>query len=166
MDGELKVGGSRGHFDGEYAFGNQFARACNDDSHAQYALGLRIEEEFSHAFGAIDGHGAPRGSPGKFCDFDFALVFLGLGFGEAAPGDFGISEDDSGDCIRFESDFVSGDGFDCGATFMRRFVRQHGFADYVTDGVDRWVGGPELLVDLDESTSAELDLRLVQAWDF
>ena len=110
--------------------------------------------------------GAAGGGPGKLGDFDFAIFFLRLRFGQAGPRDFGIGEDDRGNGVGLEGDFVSGDGFDGGAAFVHGFVREHGFADYVADGVDGGVVGLQLLVDLDESFGADFDLGFVEAGDF
>ena len=166
MDGQCNVMSERAHFDGEHAFGDQFAGAYADDPNTQHALGLRIEDQLGHAFGAVESHGAAGGSPGKLGHFDLAIFFLRLGFGQAAPGDFRIGEDDGGDSVGLEGDFVSGDGFDGGASFVRGFVGEHGFADYIADGVDSGVVGLQLFVYLDESALADFDLSLFQAGDF
>ena len=166
MDAEREVLRDRAHFDGEHAFGDQFACAHSYDADAQYALGLRIEDEFGHAFGAVDGHGAAGCSPGELGDFDFAIFFLRMGFGQACPGDFGIGEDHGGNGVGLKCDFVTRDGFDRGSSFMRGFMRQHGFADYVSDGVDGGVVGLQLLVDLDESARTDFDLSFVEAGNF
>ena len=46
------------------------------------------------------------------------------------------------------------------------FVRQHGLADHVADGVNRGIVGLQLLVYLNESARADLNLSLVQAGNF
>jgi hypothetical protein len=91
---------------------------------------------------------------------------LALSFGEAGPCDFGIGEDDRGNRIRLEGNFVAGDGFDGGAAFMHRLVGQHGLSGYVADGVDGGIGGLALSVDFDESLLVDFDFRLVEAGDF
>ena len=150
------VPGQCGHLDRQHAFGDQFSRAGADDSHAQHALGLRIEDQLRHAFGAIDRHGAAGGGPGKLRDLDFAVLFLRLRFGQPAPGNFGIGEHDCGNGVGLERDFVSGDGFDRGASFVRGLVRQHRFADHIADGVDGGIVGLQLLVHLNESALVRL----------
>ena len=156
MDGHRHVAGERRHFDGEHAFGDQLAGARADDADTEHAFGLRIDEQLGHAFGTIEGDGASGRGPGKLRDFDLAIFFLRLRFGQAAPGDFGIGEDDRGNGVRLEGNFVSGDGFDGGAAFVRCFVRQHRLADHVADGVDGRIVGLQLLVHLDESALARL----------
>ena len=96
----------------------------------------------------------PEAAQGNFAILTVASFFLRLGFGQAAPGDFGIGEDDGWNGVRFEGDLVSGNGFDRGASFVRGLVRQHRFADHVADGINRWVVGLELLVDLNKSALA------------
>ena len=142
------------------------ASACSDNTDAENALGLGIDEEFGEAFGAVDGNGASGGGPGEFRDGDFAPLFFGLGLGESGPGNFGIGEDDGGDGIGLEGNFVSGDGFDGGAAFMHCLVGEHGFSGDVADGVDGRLGGLALLVDFDESLGIDFDLRFVEAGDF
>src|ERR1700677_917685 len=166
MNSECDVFGESAHFDGQHSLGDEFACACADDSYAQYALGLRIYDQLGHAFSAVDSHGPARSRPGKSGDFDLAILFLGLSFREPTPGDFWIGEDDGGDGVGFESDFVSGDGFCRSAAFVHGFVGQHGLADDVADRVDGGVVGLQLLVDLDESALADFDLSFFQAGNF
>jgi len=166
MDGEADVFGERSHFDGEYAFGDHLAGSHADDADTENTLGVGIDEKLGHAFGAVESDGAAGGSPGKLRDFDFAIFFLRLRFGESAPGDFRIGEDDSGDSGWLEGDFVSGNGFDGGAAFVHRFVGEHGFADYIADGVDGRIGSLKLFVHFDETFGADFDLSLVEAGDF
>ena len=154
------------HLDGQHSFGDQFsgsrrrrfprpARARSADRKAVWSC-LR--------FGRWSWR--VRRPPGKLGDFDFAIIFLRLGFGQAAPGDLRVGEDDSGNRVGFEGDFVSGDGFDGGASFVRGFVRQHGFADYVANSVDGGIVGLQLLVYLDESALADFDLSFFEAGNF
>ncbi len=113
------------------------------------------KKKLGHAFRAVDRNGAARSGPGKFGNLDLAVLFLRLRLGQTAPGNFGIGENHRGNCIGLEGNFVAGDGFGGGASFMRSLVRKHGLTDYIADGVDRGIVGLELLVDLDESALAE-----------
>ena len=108
----------------------------------------------------------PGCGPGKFGDGDFASLFFGLRFGEAGPRDFRIGEDDGGNRVWLEGDFVAGDGFDGGAAFVHGFVGEHRFAGDVADGVDGGVGGLALAVDFDESLLIDFDFCFVEAGDF
>ena len=112
VDGQGYVAGQRRHFDGKHSFSDHLARARADDANAKYAFGMGIEEKLGQAFGPVNRDGAAGGSPGKFSDFDLAIFFLRLRFRQATPGDFGIGEYDRRNGVRFEGNFVSGDGFD------------------------------------------------------
>src|SRR5580658_203369 len=165
MDGHADIGRQRAHFYGQHAFGDQFARARAHNPDAQHAFGLRIDQQLGETFGAVDGDGTARRGPWKLGYGDLAALFFGLRFGEAGPCDFGIGEDDRGNRVRFEGNFVAGDGFDGGAAFVHRLVGQHRFAGYVADGVDHGIGGLALLVDFDESLLVDFDFRLIEAGD-
>src|SRR5579863_1625012 len=166
MDGERDVLRDGTHLDGENAFGNQVARACSHNSDTQNAFALRINDELGHTLGAVERHSPAGSAPGELGNFDLTIFFLCLRFSKTSPGDFGIGEDDGGNGVGLEGDLVSGDGFGGGSSFMRGFVRQHGLADYVSDCEDSGVIGLELLVDLNESAGAELDLGFVEAGNF
>src|SRR5271169_469220 len=165
MDGHADVGRERAHFDGQHAFGNQLARARAHDTDTEYAFRLRIDEQLGETFGPVAGDGASRGGPRKLGNGDLASLFFGLRFGEAGPSNFRIGEDDGGNRVRFEGDFVAGDGFDGGAAFVHGFVGQHRFAGDVADRVDGGVGGLALLVDFDESLLVDFHFRFVEAGD-
>src|ERR1700680_3969977 len=165
MDGECDVFDERAHLDGEHSFRYEFAGAGADNSYPQHALGLRIDDQLGHAFSSVDCHGASRGAPGESGYLDLAIFFLRLGLGEAAPGDLWIGEDDGGNCVGFEGDFMSSDGFDRGASFMRGLVRQHGFAHDVADGVNGGIVCLQLLIYLNETALADFDLSFLQTRD-
>ena len=133
-----------------------------DDTDAEDALSLRIDDQFRHAFRSVERDGAAGGAPWVLCDLVFAALLFGLRLGEAGPGDFRIGENDRGNSIGLEGDLVAGDRFGGGASLMGRFVRQHGFADNVADRENRWVVGLKLLVDLDESALVDFDLCIVR----
>src|SRR5450755_323321 len=165
MDGHADVGGQRAHFDGEDAFGDQLACACTDDADSEDTLCFRIDQQLSQTFWAVERDGASGSGPGELGDGDFASLFFGLSFGEAGPRDFGIGEDDGGNRVRLESDFVSGDGFDGATALVHCFVGQHRFAGYVTDGVNGRFRGLALLVDFDETLGVDFHFGLVEPGD-
>ena len=68
MDGHADIGRQRAHLDGQYAFGDQFARAHAHDSDTEDALRLRIDEQLGETFWPVEGDGSPRSSPRKFGD--------------------------------------------------------------------------------------------------
>lgn len=166
MDGHTYVSRQRAHLDGQHTFSDQFSSARADDADTEHALSFGINEQFGETFGTIDGGGASGSGPWKFRDGDFAPLFIGLRLGQSSPGDFGIGEDNGGNRIRFEGDFVAGDGFDGGASFMHGFVREHRFSGDVADGVNCRIGSLPLPVDFDESLLIDFDLRFVEAGDF
>ena len=45
-------------------------------------------------------------------------------------------------------------------------MRQHGFADYISNCVDRWIRSLQLLVDLNETARADLNLCAFKSWNF
>ena len=55
---------------------------------------------------SIATRAAERG-PGELRDLDLAALLLRLGLGQAAPGDFGIGEDDGRNRLRLERDLVA-----------------------------------------------------------
>ena len=105
----------------------------------------------------------PDAPHGKRVDGDLALLLRGLVFGQAAPRDFGIGEDDGGNGRRLERDALAENRVDGDARFVRRLVREHRLADDVADRVDRRLGRRPRLVDLDEPALVHLDARLVEA---
>src|ERR1035438_605845 len=165
MDGHANIGRQRAHFDGQHAFRDQFARARAHDANTEHAFRLRIDEQLGESFGAVERDGSPRSGPRKLSDGDLASLFLGLRFRQSRPRNFRIGEDNRGNRVRFESDFVSGDGFDGGPSLMHCFVGEHRFSGYVADGVDYGIRGLALLVDFDESLLVDFDFRLVEAGD-
>ncbi len=78
-------------------------------------------------------------------------LFLGLGFGQAHPGDFGICVGHGRNGQRLEESLVSGDVFRRHLAFMHRLVRQHGVAHHVADRVDVRYIGLHLGIDGDEA---------------
>ena len=96
----------------------------------------------------------PEAAHGNLATRDLASLFFGLCFGQSGPCDFGIGEDDRGNRVRLESNFMSGDGFYGSAALMHCLVGQHRFAGHVANGVDRGIGSLPLLVDFDESLLA------------
>src|SRR5216684_9052736 len=165
MDGHANIGRERAHFDGQHAFGDQFARARAHDADTEHAFRLRIDEQLGQAIGPVERDGATRSGPWKLGDGDLATLFLGLSFRQASPRDFRIGEDNRRNRIRFESDFVAGDCLNGRAALMHCLVGKHRFTRDVADGVDRGIGGLPLLVDFDESLLVDLDFRLIQAGD-
>ncbi len=165
VDGHGQIAGQRGHFDGQHSFGNKFAGSGANESHAQHALGLRVNDQFGHAFGTVERDGAPRCTPGKFRYFDLPIFFFSLGLGEAAPCNFGIGEHDCRNRRGFEGDLVSSDGFDGDTSLVRSLVRQHGLTNHVADRVDEGIGGLKLLVHFDKATRVDLHLRFVESGD-
>ena len=163
VDAEGKILRGRAHLDGEHAFGDEFARAMADDAHAQHALGGRVNDELGHAVGAVKGQCAPASSPREFRHADFDALGLRLGFGQAAPGDLGVGEDDSGDDGLVCAGRLAGDDFHGGARLARGLVRKHHAARDVADGVDGRVGGLLFLVHHEEALFVELGLGVFEA---
>ena len=58
MNGHGDVFGQSGHLHCQHAFGDKFSRSRANDANTQHPFSLRIEDEFGHAFGPIDGHGS------------------------------------------------------------------------------------------------------------
>src|SRR5260370_11039534 len=163
MDGHANIGRERAHFDGQHAFGDQFARPRAHDADTEHAFRLRIDEQLGYAIGPVERNGAPRSRPGELGDGDLASLFLGLRFRQSSPRDFRIGEDDRGDRVRFESNLVAGDGLNGRAALMHCLVRQHRLDDDVTDGIDRGIRGLPVLVDLDEYHLVDFRFRRIEA---
>ena len=51
-------------------------------------LGLGIDHQLRQAVNAIDRNGPARGAPRELRHLDLAALLLGVGFGQAGPGDF------------------------------------------------------------------------------
>ena len=47
MDGHADIGGQRAHFDGQHAFGDQFAGSRPHNADAEHALSFRIDQPVS-----------------------------------------------------------------------------------------------------------------------
>ena len=79
------IAGEGAHFDGEDAFGNEFASPMADDADAENALGLRIDDKLGDAVGAVQREGAAGCAPGKFGDFDLSTFLFRPGFRSSRP---------------------------------------------------------------------------------
>ena len=106
--------------------------------------------------------GAPRSSPRKPDDEHFAVLGLGLCFGQAAPGDFGIGKDDRRNGQIVERGQFARQRFCHDLGFARRLVGQHRFACDVSDRKNRRVGRAALRVDHHEALGIGLDLGLFE----
>ncbi len=137
-----------------------------DNSDAQHAFGFRINDQLGHALGAVESQARPEAAQGNLATLISRFSFCAWVSVRPAQAISGSVKTTAGMALGSKCDFVSGDGFDGGAAFMRGFVRQHGFADHIADGVDGGVVGLQLLVDLDESARADFDLSFVEAGDF
>ena len=81
------------HLYGQRNFAQHVARVGADDAAAldlAVAMSFRavVKQELGKALGAAVGGGAARGGAGKEALFDLDALRLGLGFGQAQPGDF------------------------------------------------------------------------------
>ena len=89
------------HFNGQGNLTNHVARMGADHAAAQnlaVAVGFWgvVEQEFGDTFVAAVGDGAAGGVPGEQALLDLDALGLGLGFGEADPGHFGIGVSHAG----------------------------------------------------------------------
>ena len=96
--------------------------------------------QFGQAVGAIIGQRAAGCAPREFGDFNFQSFCARLGFGQAAPGQFGIGENDGGNDDARGGAFVADDGFDGDARFLAGLVRQQNAAGDVADGENGGIG--------------------------
>ena len=111
------------------------------------------------AFDAAVGNGAARGGPGEQAFHDLDALGLGLVFGEAHPGHFGVGVGHAGDDAGIEGgsgQFLvalqfTGNHFSSHMRLMHRLVRQHGLAHDVADGEDVRHVCAHLDVDVDEA---------------
>ena len=104
----------------------------------------------------------PEAPHGKRTTIDFAILGFGLRFGQAAPGDFGIGEDDRRNRHVVERGRLAGERIGDDFGFARRLVGQHRFAGDVADREDVRVGRPPLRIDRDEAFGIDLDFRVFE----
>ena len=131
VDRQLEVGRQCGHLDGKHALGDELAGSRSDNAHAEDAFGLRIDQQLGQAVRAIDRHGTSERGPGELGDLDLAALLGGFGFGQSAPGHFGIGEHNGRDGLRLKGHLVPGNGFDGHARLVRGLVGQHRLTDDV-----------------------------------
>ena len=112
---------------------------------------LGIDDPLGQPFGAADGLGPTAGGPGELGHFDRAALLLGLGFGQAGPGDFRIGEDHGGNRPRLEGRRLAGQRLDGRLAFVGRLVGQHRLAGHVADRQDVRIGRATLRIDHDEA---------------
>ncbi len=163
VDAVGEVAGDGGGFDGEDAFGDQLACTGSDDADAEDAFGFVFDNQFRQALGASQRLGSAAGGPGEADDFHVALLSLRFGFGEAAPREFRVGEDDGGDRDVVELGRFADEGFDGDLRLARGFVSQHRFSRDVADCQNIRIGGAAAAVDLDEAFLVDLDLRVFEA---
>ena len=122
-------------------------------------LGAVVEQQLGKAFVAVVGNRPARGHPREQAFFDLDALRLGLVFGQADPGHFGVGIGHAGDDTGVEGGagqfFVvfgfTGDDFGRHMRLVHRLVRQHGLADDVANGKDVRHVGAHLDVDVDEA---------------
>ena len=132
MNGVGNVFGDGSHFNGENAFGDEVARVWSHDAHAEYALGIGIDNELGLAFDAPNGMRFAQSGPGEAHDIDFSVLFAGVGFGQAHPGNFGVGVHDRGDeCVKRRG--FTGENFGGDFAFVRGFVGKAGTWNGVAD---------------------------------
>src|SRR5439155_13274361 len=118
-------------------------------------LRLRIENQLSHAFRAIESHSTSRRSPRKLRNLDFAIFFLRLRLRQPTPCDLRIGEHNRRYRVRFERDFVPGNRLNSGPPLMGSLVGQHRLTHHIADSVDRRIISLKLFVHLDEALSTD-----------
>ena len=152
------------HLDGQSNLANHVASVRTDHAAAEYfAVAVRfgriIKQQLGHAFVAAIGDGASRSRPGEQALLDLDALGLGLVFGEADPGHFGVGVGHAGDDAGVEGggcQFLvalqfTGDDFGSHMGFVHRLVGQHRLADDVADGEDVRHIGAHLDIDVDEA---------------
>ena len=119
-------------------------------------LALRIDEPLGQALGAADRLGPAAGGPGELGHLDLAALLLGLGLGQAGPGDLRIGEDHGRDGPGLEDGRLAGQGLDGHLALVGRLVGQHRLAGHVADGQDVRIGRAPLRVDARRSPAASI----------
>src|SRR5207249_1901231 len=127
-----------------------------------YALGFRVNHQRRQTVGAVEAQRATGSRPGKLRNSHLDAFLFRLGLGQAAPRHFGVSEHHSRDDKRVATARFPGDDFDGDAPLAGRLVREQHAARAVADGVDGWVVGLLLFVDLDETLFVALNPRALQ----
>ena len=81
MNRQADIGCVSAHFDGQSHFGDQIAGAGADDSGAENAVRLLVEQQLGEAIIAVQRQRAPAGRPreGSLAVLDAARFRLGLG---------------------------------------------------------------------------------------
>ena len=105
----------------------------------------------------------PEAAQGNLAHLHRDALGLGLGFRQAAPGEFRVGEDDGGDRYIHKCAVLAGDDFDCNPALLGRLVGQQDAAGNVANRVDRRVGRLLLLVDMDEALLVKGHLGVFQA---
>src|SRR4029450_13458315 len=97
VDGEADVGGVGAHLDGQGGIGDQLAGVGADGGGADEAVGGLVEQQLGHALVAPEGQGTAAGRPGEGALAVLDAGRLGLGLGDADPGDLGVGVGHRGD---------------------------------------------------------------------
>ena len=80
MDRHRHIARQRSHFDSQHSLGDQFSGAGANNSNAQNALAVRIDDQLGHSIWTVDRNRSPRCAPGEFRHFDFTFFFFRLSF--------------------------------------------------------------------------------------
>src|SRR5918993_1194613 len=127
MDGHSEL--LRGSLDelGEDALGDQVRHVRTYGVHPQDEVGLGVGHNFEEAVGLALDEGLADGPEGELGLLDLVSLLLGLGLGEPEGGDLGPGG-----------------------------VREPVTPDNIPCGVDSVLGGPPVLIDLDDAPVADL----------
>ncbi len=122
-----------------------------------------VEQQLGQALGAGEPSARPRGRPGKAPLPYLMPLRLGLGLGQADPGDLGIGVGDRGDAPGVEEAVLAGGDLGRDLGLVGRLVREHRLADDVADREDVRDVGALLAVDRDEAALVDRDARALGA---
>src|SRR5205807_211553 len=111
------------------------------DADAQDVLSLGINNQLGKTISAVEGQRAAGGAPGELGDFNRDAFFLRFGFGQAAPGDFGVGEDDGRNDEFFRCAGFAGNDFNGVAGFAGSLVREQNAARDVANRKNVFVSG-------------------------
>src|SRR5690606_5309385 len=162
VDRERHVRRIGAHLDGQRDLRDQVARGGTDDATAQYAAGLRVEQELREALRPAERQRAPARAPRNLLLLVRDALGLRPGFRQPGPGDLRVRVGDGRYGPSVERTLLSRRHLGRDLAFVAGLVREHRAAGQVADGEDVRHVRALLLVDLDDAVPADLHAGLLR----
>ena len=128
MDGEREVGGVGPHLDREGGFRDELSRVRADDSRAEEAVAVRVEDELGQSFAAAHAERPSARRPREGRGLHRESLLFRLPLARSRPRHLGVGVGDGGHRPGIEARFPSGRHFRRDLALVGGLVCQHGLA--------------------------------------